>query len=652
MQKNHKNLYPKGFRKKYFSLAAILALNSALLAQSQNTAILEKSDSAQQDLKLSIIHAEEFVENADFKEEFDAQSIALSNAQNIYDFLNSNSLLTIRSQYGNPYTANIDLRGFGQNGHKNLVILVDGIRIDNIDSTPISLSSIPLDSIQKIEIIRGKGTTKYGNGAVSGILKITTSRKAGGALNLSYASYDTLNSQFFARTVQDTLNIGVYGQYQHTEGERYLSNLGDEKSGSYNKNGGITAFLYPSNDLLLKANLNYAKYGIKYANPISKEAFEQDPTLPGNGHTHQNRWDLTYSTGLTSFSESGIVTDINIGGNRNTSRYINYNNRYDGKGMFGDFNSQFKNDSFLVEIGGDFRANERRNLGQKAEVNTMLAYLNGEKYINASTFNAGIALQRVITKQSGVYSEQNNLFGGELGYQYALNSQISLYASYARSFNVPNVDWMLYYDPLTFTPIANPYIDVATFDTYQIGAKGIFGIHTISGNAFIIQGNDEAFYGYSEITGVIANQSLDKTQRIGGELQFTTQFGSSLYSTLSYAYVDSTIKSGQYNGKEIPGVSKHTFTASLNYLPITHLNLGVHYKFGSGMYDYNDFNNTQNKAPNYQSLNLNASYTFKDFEVYAYVNNLTNHKNAIVVSGAYYPYAFERTFGGGIKYRW
>ena len=70
------------------------------------------------------------------------------------------------------------------------------------------------------------------------------------------------------------------------------------------------------------------------------------------------------------------------------------------------------------------------------------------------------------------------------------------------------------------------------------------------------------------------------------------------------------------------------------------------------MYDYNDFDNTQNKAPNYQSLNLSASYTFKDFEVYVYVNNLTNHKNAIVVSGAYYPHEFERTFGGGIKYRW
>ncbi|WP_299549457.1 TonB-dependent receptor [uncultured Helicobacter sp.] len=652
MEKKHKNLYPKGFRKKYFSLAAILALNTALLAQSQNTALLEKSDSINQDIKLSVIHAREFVENMDFKEEFDAQNIALSNAQNIYDFLNTNSLLTIRSNYGNPYAQNIDLRGFGQNGHKNLAIIVDGILLNNIDSSPISLSNIPLDSVQSIEIIRGKGTTKYGNGAVSGILKITTNRKSGGAVNLGYASYGTLNSQFFARSVKDTLNIGVYGQYQHAQGERYLSNLSDEKSGSYNKNGGMTAFFYPSNDLLLKTQLNYAKYGIKYANPITQQDFENDPTLPGNGYTHQKRWDLTYSTGFTSFSDTGIVTDVNIGGSRNTSRYVNFDSKYEGKGLFADFNSQFKNDSYLAEIGGEIRANERKSLGQKAEVESLLLYLNGEKYIKDSTFNAGISTQRVITKQSDTYSKQNNLFGGELGYHYALNRQISLFASYARSFNVPNVDWMLYYDPINFTPTANPYIEVATFDTYQIGAKAIFGIHTIHTNAFIIQGKDEAFYGFNKLTGISANQSLGKTQRIGGEIQFNTQYSSSLYSTLSYAYVESKIKSAEFDGKEIPGVSKHIFTASLNYLPLTNLNLGVHYKYGSKMYDYNDFDNTQTKSPNYQSLNLNASYNFKDFEVYAYINNLTNHKNAIVVSGAYYPYAFERTFGGGVKYTW
>lgn len=87
MKLKHKNLHPRGFRKKYFSLAAILALNSALLAQSQNIALAEKSQEVEsQNLKLSITHTEEFVENEDFKEEFSAEEIQQSNAQNIYNF--------------------------------------------------------------------------------------------------------------------------------------------------------------------------------------------------------------------------------------------------------------------------------------------------------------------------------------------------------------------------------------------------------------------------------------------------------------------------------------------------------------------------------------------------------------------------------------
>ncbi|WP_236096453.1 TonB-dependent receptor [Helicobacter sp. MIT 11-5569] len=648
MKKNHKNLCPKGFRKKYFSLAAILALNSALLAQNQNLALNEKSDSAQKNLKLSIIHTEEFVENVDFKEEFDAQEIQQSNAQNIYDFLNSHSLLKITTNYGNPYTANIDLRGFGQNGHKNIAIIVDGMRLDNIDGAPISLSSIPLDSIAKIEILKGKGTTKYGSGATSGILKITTKRTKGGTFNVGYASYDTLNSQFFAREVRDALNIGVYGQYQHNEGARKITQGSEEKDGSYNKNGGITAFLYPDDSLILKANLNYAKYGIKYANPLTKEQFTNNPTqapLPssfgGDTWTHQKRWDLAYSTGFTSFSDSGIITDVNIGGSRNTSRYTNFNNRLEGKGLFGDFNTQFKNDSFLAEFGGELRTNERRNQGTKAQVESILAYLNGEKYFGDSTLNAGISTQRVISKMGESQSE--NLLGGEFGFHYDLSAQTALFASYSRSFIVPNVDYLF-----DWQGNLNHLIETATFDTYQIGTKTIFGIHELGGNLFWINGSDEAYF--EPFT--YQNKSLGKTRRIGGEASFTTHFGSQISSRLGYAYVDSTIRSDTYQGNAIPGVPKHTFSASLNYLPISQLNLGISYKFGSSMYDYNDYNNAQEKAPNYQSLNLSASYKLKSFEIYAYVQNLTDHKNAILVSEKYYPYEFERIFGGGIKYVW
>lgn len=646
--KSHKNLQPRGFRKKYFSLAAILMLNSTLIAQSQNIALNEKSlKTKEQSLKLSIIHADEFVENTDFKEEFSAEEIKQSNAQNIYEFLELHSLLKITSNYGNPYTQNIDLRGFGQNGHKNLAIIVDGMRLNNIDSAPISLSAIPLDSIQKIEIIRGKGTTKYGNGAVSGVLKITTTRKDGGEINLSYASYDTFNSQFFARHAGDNLNIGLYGQYQNSRGSRRISPDSDEKDGSYNKNGGITLFYYPDDSLLLRANMNYSKYGIKYANPLDKEQFDKDPSQAGDSFNHQKRWDLYHNVGLTYFANNGLVTEINFGGNRNESEYINFANLYEGKGLYGNFNSQYKSDSYLAEIGGEIKQNQRSSSTAKAQVSEILLYLNGEKYFEDSTLNLGISAQRVISKQTDSYNTQDNLIGGELGYHYQIHPQVGVFTSYSRTFVTPNVDWLLRYDPITSIPSPN---DTATFDTFQIGTNAVFGIHKLSGSVFYIQGHDENYYD-PNIGEFGTNQTLGKTRRIGGELKFTTYFSQNLFSTLSYAYVDATMQGNEgYKGNTIPGVSKHTFIIGLNYLPIPNLNLGISYKYGSRAYDYNDYDNVLTKMPNYQSLNATLSYTLKDFEIYVFANNLTNHKNALVVE-KYYPYEFETTFGGGVKYK-
>ena len=525
--------------------------------------------------------------------------------------------------------------------------------LNNIDSTPISLSAIPLDSIQKIEIIRGKGTTKYGNGAVSGVLKITTTRKAGGEINLSYASYDTFNSQFFARHAGDNLNIGLYGQYQNSQGSRRISSDSDEKDGSYNKNGGITLFYYPDDSLLLRANMNYSKYGIKYANPLTKEQFDSNPTqAPISTFTHQKRWDLYHNVGLTYFANNGLVTEVNFGGNRNESEYINFANLYEGKGLYGNFNSQYKNDSYLAEIGGEIKQNQRSSSTAKAQVSEILLYLNGEKYFEDSTLNLGISAQRVINQQKGdgTYSTQENLIGGELGYNYQIHPLINLFASYSRTFATPNVDWLLRYDPITYAPMLNTLAKTATFDTFQIGSKAVFGIHELSGNIFYIHGNDEAYYGLNKITGIYDNQTLGETRRIGGELKFTTYFSQNLFSTLSYAYVDATMQGNEgYKGNTIPGVSKHTFIVGLNYLPIPNLNLGISYKYASKAYDYNDFDNTLEKMPNYQSLNVTLSYTLKDFEIYAFANNLTVHKNELVVSGDYYTYEFETIFGGGVK---
>ena len=400
--------------------------------------------------------------------------------------------------------------------------------------------------------------------------------------------------------------------------------------------------------------MNYSKYGIKYADPLTKEQFDSNPTqapIPSQRDTfaHQKRWDLYHNVGLTYFANNGLVTEINFGGNRNESEYVNSpGSLYVGKGLYGNFNTAYKNDSYLAEIGGEVKQNERTNGGLKTEISETLLYLSGEKYLGDSTLNLGINAQRVISKQTDSYNTQDNLIGGELGYHYQIHPQVGVFTSYSRTFVTPNVDWLLRYDPITSIPSPN---DTATFDTFQIGTNAVFGIHKLSGSVFYIQGHDENYYD-PNIGAFGTNQTLGKTRRIGGEVKFTTYFLQNLYSTLSYAYVDATMQGDEgYKGKEIPGVSKHTFIASLNYLPLPNLNLGISYKYGSRAYDYNDYDNALEKMPNYQSLNLTLSYTLKDFEIYAYANNLTDHKNALVVSGYYYPYEFETIFGGGVKYK-
>jgi len=49
------------------------------------------------------------------------------------------------------------MRGFGIFGDQNTLILVDGQRISENEQIPADLASIPLSSIERIEILRGSG---------------------------------------------------------------------------------------------------------------------------------------------------------------------------------------------------------------------------------------------------------------------------------------------------------------------------------------------------------------------------------------------------------------------------------------------------------------------------------------------------------------
>ena len=105
----------------------------------------------------------------------------------------------IRLSSGQPGTASI-IRNRGPlsaNGSSTPVIIIDGVRVDNLNSNPAlnigtgganssALADIPVESIERVEFIRGgAATTLYGADAANGVLQIFTKRGTAGKANIT-----------------------------------------------------------------------------------------------------------------------------------------------------------------------------------------------------------------------------------------------------------------------------------------------------------------------------------------------------------------------------------------------------------------------------------------------------------------------------------
>ena len=72
----------------------------------------------------------------------------------------------------------IDIRGQGsETASRNLQVLIDGAPITSITSHPFSMSYnvIPVEALERVEVIPGGGSVMYGSGAVGGIVSMTSS---------------------------------------------------------------------------------------------------------------------------------------------------------------------------------------------------------------------------------------------------------------------------------------------------------------------------------------------------------------------------------------------------------------------------------------------------------------------------------------------
>ena len=112
-----------------------------------------------------------------------AEDIAHSPAQSLQEIIAQTPGVQLTTLYGgvNGARTTVDLRGFGAFASSNTLVLVNGRRLNDLDLQGVDLSTIPRDSIERIEITRGNsGAVLYGDNAVGGVINIVTKTGIGG----------------------------------------------------------------------------------------------------------------------------------------------------------------------------------------------------------------------------------------------------------------------------------------------------------------------------------------------------------------------------------------------------------------------------------------------------------------------------------------
>ncbi len=104
------------------------------------------------------------------------EDIEQASSNNVVDLLAREANLNLLSFFGTDKRASVDIRGFGATGVSNVVVMVDGFRLNPPDLAGPDFSSVPLDQIERIEIVRGGGSVLYGDGAVGGVINIITKK--------------------------------------------------------------------------------------------------------------------------------------------------------------------------------------------------------------------------------------------------------------------------------------------------------------------------------------------------------------------------------------------------------------------------------------------------------------------------------------------
>ncbi len=593
---------------------------------------------------------------------------------------------------GSVKNTTLDIGGYNDAAVSNVLVLLNGRRLNPSDSSGPDMAQIPLEAVERIEVIRGGASVLYGDNAVGGVVNIIT-RKGwdglSGAVAIEAGSYGLRKESAQVSAGSKAVTVYALGSTQEAKGYR-ANNVFRASDGQATVNWKAAALLqvgveggWHEDHYGMPSGLSVAQLvtlGRRGTRKPDDDGATRDrfirftadwtPLDPGGDfgtlsldYTHRDRdiygvvyypptdfeWTKTGAlndtaglkytiNGTVAGKNAGLVTGIDLG--------------HDSSHTLDEYYSPVPGGSSYQDI---HIAREQQGYYARGEyevLNHVTADI-GTRYEKAEyTFTNRSALTKTKAEPTA------SLWGGGLKYDYAPGSNVFIRAD--ETFRFLNTDeWFSRWSGLNTALKQQSGID------YRMGIKQAFGeVAEVRATPFLTQNRHEIFLDPTVWPG--NNGNYGRTRRLGVDAGSTFHLASLIEQSwlkladidVDYSYLDARFEGGVFDAKKIPLVPGHQVSVGFDAITRAGLSWHVKTRLMSAQFGINDDANTKPALKPSIVTDTRVGCKLKSsWETFVGVNNIFNERyydylaygTGGSASADYYP-AMDRHYIAGVKY--
>lgn len=572
------------------------------------------------------------------------QQIEESGADTLPEVLSRVAGIAFRDNTGSP-DWQVDLRGFGVTGDQNTLVLVDGLRINDNEVSSVRWSSIPMASVERIEILRGGGAVLYGGGATGGVInlitrkpkpqqRIVTAETGGG-------SYHTASAGVAALAAAD--RVGVRANAHYLVSDNYRDN-----NALRQRTAEISTFLFqPGTQLGLSVGGEKQDLGLPGAR--SRQQLEADRRGATNPNDFSDRSAAFVRAQVSAqFGDAELAVDA-VDRRKDVIALLDggftaLDTRADvrtvaprAKLAYSALGAQHSLVAGFDWEQWDYGSTRTGGANVIAEQQTRAAYAQHSSDLPTSTrLTLGARRQRVYyaaldTSSAAAYasgSRDVDIAAYELALRQALAGGWAVHGRLGRSFRIATVDeiYSQFGGPVFDPEVA--FLEPQTSRDSEMGVEWLDSSARLRAAVFHMDLNNEIQF--NPVT--FENVNLDPTRRYGAEIDLAWKPLAAVELGLSYAYTVAQFKAGDQGGtslegKTVPLVPRHRAAAWVgwNLSDASRVSAETSY-VGEQFFDNDQTNSFVEKMPAYTIIDLRLSHRVGRLRLSASVENATNVK--------------------------